>query len=239
MRRRTPLAFAGILIVALGAVIGFASFTAERESAISPGETVTASTPDIVSGRLTAAILSSRLSPIHVVSDTTEPTTTAVPAVEATSQATTPPDASPSIRSTTVATTIVATTLPPPSPTTTTPPPTVPITQPPVVFQESVERWRPLVATYFPTSLLDEALSVMACESKGDPNAQNPNSTAGGLYQFIASTWNWASANAGFAGVSVYDPEANIATAAFLVEYAIDRDLPPWQHWVCQPSIDS
>lgn len=127
-----------------------------------------------------------------------------------------------------------------PATTTTTgspPPPTIPITQPPVTFAPSVERWRPLVATYFPPSLLDQALSVMQCESGGEPNAQNPNSTAAGLYQFLASTWNWASANAGFTGVSVYDPEANIATAAFLVEYSVDRGLPPWQHWVCQPDL--
>lgn len=31
----------------------------------------------------------------------------------------------------------------------------------------------------------------MACESGGDPNAQNPHSTASGTYQFLDSTAKW------------------------------------------------
>jgi hypothetical protein len=55
------------------------------------------------------------------------------------------------------------------------------------------------------------------------------------LYQFIPGTWAWAAPNAGFAGVSAFDPEANIATAAWLVERSIDQGDVPWAHWSCRP----
>jgi hypothetical protein len=32
---------------------------------------------------------------------------------------------------------------------------------------------------------------IIFCESSGDPQAQNPVSTASGLYQFINGTWLW------------------------------------------------
>jgi hypothetical protein len=37
------------------------------------------------------------------------------------------------------------------------------------------------------------AAEIAQCESGGDPNAQNPHSSASGLYQFIDSTWERAS----------------------------------------------
>jgi|GEM_PF-1396322 len=39
----------------------------------------------------------------------------------------------------------------------------------------SVERWRPLVAKYFPANQVNNALSVMKGESGGNPNAINDN----------------------------------------------------------------
>ncbi len=101
----------------------------------------------------------------------------------------------------------------------------------------NVEEWRPLVARYFPADRVDEALSVMKCESNGDPLATNRYSGAAGLFQFMPGTWAWSSEGAGFAGASVYDPEANVASAAWLVDYSIrhgHRD-GAWGHWVCQP----
>ena len=98
-----------------------------------------------------------------------------------------------------------------------------------------VEEWRPLAEQYFPAEVVDDALAVMKCESKGDPLAYNSRSGASGLYQFIPNTWNWASQSAGWAGASPFDPEANIAAAAWLVQWSTDRGNHPWSHWSCRP----
>lgn len=101
----------------------------------------------------------------------------------------------------------------------------------------SVEQWRPLVELYFPPERVDEAMSVMWCESRGNPDAKNPASTATGLFQFLSGTWAWSSVQAGWTGHSRLDPEANIAVAAWLVEYSIRTNHPngAWGHWECQP----
>jgi hypothetical protein len=98
-----------------------------------------------------------------------------------------------------------------------------------------VEEWRPLVEQYFQAELVDEALWVIKCESKGDPAAYNSRSGASGLFQFIPNTWNWASSNAGWAGASPFDPEANVAAAAWLVNWSLDRGNDAWAHWSCKP----
>jgi len=62
---------------------------------------------------------------------------------------------------------------------------------------------------------------IMMCESKGDPLAQNPNSTAKGLFQFIDKTWE------NYCEGDVFSPEDNLRCF---------RELYP-QHkswWVCQ-----
>ena len=100
-----------------------------------------------------------------------------------------------------------------------------------------VEPWRPLVQQYFPAELTEEALRVMACESGGNADAVHPESDASGLFQFLAGTWSFSSVNAGFSGASRFDAEANIAAAAWLVDYSIRSGHPrgAWGHWVCQP----
>lgn len=101
----------------------------------------------------------------------------------------------------------------------------------------SVEQWRPLVEQYFPPERVAEAMSVMWCESRGNPDAKNPTSSATGLFQFLKGTWAWASVESGWAGYSRLDPEANIAAAAWLVDYSIRTNHPygAWGHWECQP----
>jgi hypothetical protein len=100
---------------------------------------------------------------------------------------------------------------------------------------DPVERWRPLVERHFAEERVTEALSIIACESNGDPSITNPRSSAAGLFQFVSGTWEHASEQAGFGGASALDPEANVAAAAWLVDYSLDADRSAWAHWTCRP----
>ncbi len=97
-----------------------------------------------------------------------------------------------------------------------------------------VEQWRGLVAQHFPSNRVDEALHIMWCESRGDPEAYNPYSGASGLFQFIPSTWASASVSAGYSGASVFDPAANAASAAWLAGEYERLGLYYWQAWSCK-----
>ncbi|CAN5846155.1 hypothetical protein BH23ACT5_BH23ACT5_09380 [soil metagenome] len=123
------------------------------------------------------------------------------------------------------------TTNPPSTPTTTTVP--APVSN--GAFPPAVERWRPLVSSYFPAERTDEALAVLRCESGGDPEAYNPYSGASGLFQFLPSTWATTSPRAGFGGSAVFEAEANIGTAAWLSAYYESRGSGPWAPWTCRP----
>lgn len=90
-----------------------------------------------------------------------------------------------------------------------------------------VEQWRSLVATYFPAEQVEAALRVMACESGGNPDAKNPTSSASGLFQHLASYWPDRSTRAGWGGADIFNPEANVAVAAWLQAWG------GWGHWVC------
>jgi hypothetical protein len=102
-------------------------------------------------------------------------------------------------------------------------------------FPPPVERWRPLVEAHFAADLVDQALSIIRCESYGDPDAVNPVSGAAGLFQHLPRYWPERAAAAGYPGASVYDPEANIAGAAWLVAVSEASGLPAWYFWTCQP----
>jgi hypothetical protein len=101
----------------------------------------------------------------------------------------------------------------------------------------SVEQWRPLVQQFFPDNRVEEALRIIDCESNGDPNAQNPYSGAGGLFQFLPSTWASNAPNAGYAGYSVFDAEANIATAAWLANRYQELGYSYWHAWNCRRTL--
>ena len=88
---------------------------------------------------------------------------------------------------------------------------------PPYTGPDVVERWRPLVEIYFNPGDVEWALRIVACESGGYPNAKNPTSSASGLFQHLARYWDGRSKTAGWAGASIWDPEANIAVAAWLL----------------------
>lgn len=97
-----------------------------------------------------------------------------------------------------------------------------------------VEQWRSLVQQFFPANRVDEALTVIDCESNGDPNAVNPYSGASGLFQFLPATWATTSPSAGYGGQSVFDPEANIGTAAWLANRYQELGYDYWHAWNCK-----
>jgi len=99
-----------------------------------------------------------------------------------------------------------------------------------------VEPWRPLVEKHFPPELVEDALSVMRCESLGDPLALNKYSAASGLFQHLPYYWPSRSKAAGLEGADIFDPESNVAVAAWLVNRTIVvENREPWGHWVCKP----
>lgn len=94
------------------------------------------------------------------------------------------------------------------------PPPAVvqvPAESPQVYHAVGVEYWRAAVANYpWP---VDQALAVMSCESKGDPNAVSSSGDYG-LFQLNQ-----------IHGIFL-DPYANIGKA-----YALYADYGNWHHW--------
>lgn len=103
--------------------------------------------------------------------------------------------------------------------------PTPPVT---VTLPDAVEQWRPLVVQYFRPNDVEWALAIIRCESSGNPNAKNPRSSASGLFQHLARYWPNRSRKAGWEGANIFDPEANIAVAAWLLETGGKG------HWVCK-----
>lgn len=94
-----------------------------------------------------------------------------------------------------------------------------------------VEYWRPLVAAYWPAGTVDQALCLIAMESGGDPNADNPRSTARGLFQILASLW------APYFAVSsddLYDPETNVRLARQIYDIQGWSAWSPYLHGFCE-----
>ena len=99
-----------------------------------------------------------------------------------------------------------------------------------------VEPWRPLVQKHFPAEMVDGALRVMHCESRGDPLVVNRYSAASGLFQHLPYYWPSRATRAGWDGADIFDPEANIAVSAWLVRVTVaGGNSDPWAHWSCKP----
>jgi hypothetical protein len=108
------------------------------------------------------------------------------------------------------------------------------ITTPPGdMFPPNVERWRGLVAAHFPAQYVNQALSVMHCESRGNPEATNALSGAAGLFQHLPKYWADRAPKAGVIGPrNIYDPTANVQVAGWLF-----KQTNTWVHWSCKPSV--
>ena len=91
---------------------------------------------------------------------------------------------------------------------------------------------RHLVERYFPAWAVEAAMRVIYCETqpKWDPNSLNPYSGASGLFQHMPRYWASRSSAAGWPGADIFDPEANVAVAAWLW-----GQTRTWQHWSCKP----
>ncbi len=89
------------------------------------------------------------------------------------------------------------------------------VTAPPLAPAEI----RALVEAYFPAHEVETALCVSWLESKWNPDAKNPRSSAAGLWQFLRATWDHA-ADAlnlpSYAEGGPYDPDDATRAAAWL-----------------------
>ena len=93
----------------------------------------------------------------------------------------------------------------------------------------SLEAMAALVEKHFPEAWRAEALDVAWCESRYKPKAQNPTSSAGGLFQFLDSTWQR------FGKGAKYDANQNAKAAAALVQHYVNEGHWRWAAWSCQP----
>jgi hypothetical protein len=106
------------------------------------------------------------------------------------------------------------------------------VPRPTVRWAGGVEQWRTLVAAYFPADRVDAALTVIACESHGNPYAQHLGSLASGLFQAMPQWYTgvgWFEPSP-FGAFDPFDPSENVRFAAWLSEGGAD-----WSHWVCRP----
>jgi hypothetical protein len=91
--------------------------------------------------------------------------------------------------------------------------------------------WKTLVSRYFKTEHVDRALRIIRCESGSNASAANSISGAAGLFQHLPRYWAGRAEAAGFAGASIFNAEANIAAAAWLVYHG-----GGWAHWAASSS---
>lgn len=95
---------------------------------------------------------------------------------------------------------------------------------------DPVERWRPLVATQFPESEVDTALCLIRHESGGDPSADNPRSSARGLFQVLGSLW---APHYGVSRAALYDPLTNTLIAHGIWEKQGWGAWSPYKRGLC------
>lgn len=90
---------------------------------------------------------------------------------------------------------------------------------------------RELVTEYFQPDDVNRAIRVAWCVSAFNPAAVNPATGSSGLFQHLPDVWAERSAAAGHPMSSIFDPDANVAVAAWML-----YELPGgWSHWDCAP----
>ena len=86
---------------------------------------------------------------------------------------------------------------------------------------KGAEGWRPLVERYFKAANVTWALTTLMCESGGNPNFRHPRTNqygrAQGLFSHMSLLFPDRAVAAGWGrNADVFDPETNIAVAAWL-----------------------
>ena len=89
------------------------------------------------------------------------------------------------------------------------------------------EDWSFLVSDYWQGADFDRAMSIMACESGGNPNAVSPTNDHGLFQHNAISNPGQRFEAMGYTWADRYDPEANIAAAWWLWSQS------GWQPWTC------
>lgn len=90
---------------------------------------------------------------------------------------------------------------------------------------------RELIADHFASEDVNRAIRVAWCASSFNPSSINPATGASGLFQHLPENWAEHSAAAGRPAASIFDPESNVAVAAWML-----YELPGgWSHWDCAP----
>ena len=108
----------------------------------------------------------------------------------------------------------------------------------------NAEQWRPLVAEIFAADEVDDVLSVMACESGGNPNTRYVEEwgvESVGLMQ-INEGWltgwsrpEWSIRSHNGEPVDLTDPATNLQAAKFIRFFEDVTDQNPWSQWACKP----
>ena len=94
-----------------------------------------------------------------------------------------------------------------------------------------IERWRPLVSLYFPPEEVETAICIIGRESNGDPDADNPTSSARGLFQVLGSLW---APHYGIPRTDLYDPVINTRLAVDIWENYGWGAWSPYQRGACR-----
>ena len=111
------------------------------------------------------------------------------------------------------------------------------LSQSPGGWSGSVEEWRPLVVRFFAPEKVETAMCIMGHESRGDPSAKNPRSSAAGLFQFLRGTWDsvpLSVSGGSYDSGQAYDPVANVRSAAWLQNAAGWSQWSPWARGECR-----